>query len=438
MTYPISAQVSAGDATLASHYNNLRADGLYLGQSSDDAVALGASLERYETRLEIDKLSAAAVRVPASASAPVSLVIDGFLCQAIANVDLAVGEAPAGAAAAFYVFANRADDSTTFTLTVSTSPTETDNQRRIGRFYWDGSAIVKDSVRSELAGFTKDLLYYVDPQVCDGRLTLSTGVPVPDSDVASSASVFFTPFIGNRVSLYVKDYGWRLYTFSELTLDISGLADNVNIDVWLYDNEGTLTLAYTAWSNATLRATALTRQDGVLVKSGALAYRYLGSVRTSGAGVSCDTVLKRRLWNFYNKCLRPFKIKPTIDSYTYAVAAYRQWNADAANQIDFIIGVSQEPVFASVISTAYNAAIGLHAKVGLGLDCTNANNSTLYDIIFGSALNVFGNGHAIYNDLPGIGYHYLSLVEISVSGTTTFFGDYFGGAQSGLTGFILG
>jgi len=50
MTYPESANVSAGDATLAAHYNDLRADAVHLGQAAADAVSLGTLLERYVTR----------------------------------------------------------------------------------------------------------------------------------------------------------------------------------------------------------------------------------------------------------------------------------------------------------------------------------------------------------------------------------------------------
>jgi len=163
MTYPLSSAVSAGDATLASHYNNLRKDALYLGQDPADAVALGSALERLEFRLSLERLNTAQVRVPASASAPVSLLIDGYLVQSVANVDLDAGDVPSGAAAAYYVFAERADSSTSFTLSVSTSATETTGKRKIGRFYWDGAKIIKDSVRTELAEHIADIIYFIDP-----------------------------------------------------------------------------------------------------------------------------------------------------------------------------------------------------------------------------------------------------------------------------------
>ena len=222
MAYPLSSAVSAGDATLAAHYNNLRSDALNLGQAAADSVTLAALLERYESRLTLERLSTDKLRVPASATAPVSLMIAGYMVQAVANVDLADAAKPAGAAADYYIFANRAAAATTFTLSVSTSITEAANQRLIGRFYWNGTLIVKDSVRTEQSVLIKSLLYFVEPQVCEGRLTLSTGVPVPTGDVATSANVYFTPYTGSRIALYAQSYGWRLYAFSELTLDISG------------------------------------------------------------------------------------------------------------------------------------------------------------------------------------------------------------------------
>ncbi len=411
MTYPESSNVSAGDATFASHYNNLRSDALLLGKDSADAVALGTALERYESRLEIERLDTTKLRVPASASAPVSLLIDGYLCQAVANVDLGAGDVPAGAAAAYYIFANRADDSTTFTLTVNTVSTEAADQRRIGRFYWDGSKIVKDSVRSEFAGLIADLLYFVDPQICSGRLTLSTGVPVPTSDISSSATVYFSPYSGNRVALYVQDYGWRLYPFSELTLDISGIASGKNIDVWLYDNAGTLTLAYTEWSNDTLRATAITLQDGVYVKSGALSYRYLGTVRTSGAGVSCDTILARFVWNYYNRTSRGLSAGDTT-THTYATGTWRSWNNDPTVRFEFIVGVAEDliPVIFNVNFKATGAA--QDGMAGFYMDNTTSSNKSLRLLNIPDTLQLYGNSIAYHYGLSAIfGYHFIQITE---------------------------
>jgi hypothetical protein len=424
MSYPNSSAVAAGDATLASHYNNLRSDALFAGHAAADAAPLATLLESYESRLKIIRSGTTLLQVSADADAPVSLMIDGFMVQAVSNVVLAAGSAPSGVASAYYVFANRSAGSTSFTLSVSTSPTEAANQRRIGRFYWNGTMIIKDSIQTELAVLIADLLYKIDPHVCDGRLTLSTGVPVPTSDVASSATVYFAPYIGSRVALYVVGFGWRLYTFSELSISIASVAADKNLDVFIYDNAGTLTLETVEWSNNTLRATALIRQDGVLVKTGELNKRYLGTVRTYALGASCDTMLERFVWNYYNRVPRFLRVVEETDSWTYAVAGvWRNLNNSAANKVEFVIGVDESLLLMQLHVLCENSGNNGHA-VSL---CLDNNNTTSCVILLGYYL--IGTTYnktwksAYYCDHPGLGYHYLQCVEISGGGTTTFYGD---------------
>ncbi len=424
MSYPNSSAVTAGGATLASQYNNLRSDALYLGQAAADAVPLANLLENYQTRLKLARSGTTLITISADADTPVSLMVDGFMVQTTSNVTLAAGSAPAGVAAAYYVFANRAAGSTTFTLSVSTSPTELANQRRIGRFYWDGTKIIKDSVRTELAVLTSELLYLVNPLVCDGRLTLSTGVPVPPADISSSATVFFTPCVGSRVALYVTGFGWRVYEFSELSVSVAAFAADKNLDIFIYDNEGTLVLEAVEWSNNTLRATALTYQDGVLVKSGSATHRYLGTVRTSAAGVTCDTKLKRFLWSFYNRYPRVLLVTDTTDSWTYATTnVWQSLNNSAANRVQFVIGWDDTLVQLSVHVLAEVSASGGFCLAA----CLDNNNDTSCPIMRGmrglAATYNMGWYGAEYYDRPGIGFHYLQLVERVQSGTLTCYGD---------------
>jgi hypothetical protein len=423
MAYPLSSNVSAGDPTLSAHYNNLRSDAINLGQPAADVVTLAAFLERFESRLTLERLSTDKIRVPASAAAPVSIMVAGFMVQAAANVDLADANKPSGAANSYYVFANRVAGSTTFTLTVNTSITEAANQRLLGRFYWDGTKIVKDSVRSELSVLVKSLLYFVEPQLCEGRLTIVTGVPVPTADVASSASVYFTPYIGSRIALYVENYGWRNYKFDELTLNISAVAADKNLDIWVYDNAGTLTLAMTEWSNDILRATALAYQDGVLVKSGAPAYRYLGTVRTFNAGVTRDTVTSRFVWNYYNRVDRHLLVNDATDSWTYTVATtWRALNTSANNRVTCVIGVDETIVKFSVYVMGSNSNTNPIA-VGIGLDVTNNNTAKVLRNMGPTSAAVKYWLGADFCENPGIGYHFLQIVEYSGGNTTTFYGD---------------
>jgi len=437
MSYPLSADVAAGDPTQASHYNNLRADALRLGQLAADGVNLGSLLEFFESKLTIQRLSNNKVRVPGTALLPVDLVIAGVPLRSVVNVDLAAGDVPTGGAQTWYIFANRTAGSTTFTLSINTSNTEGVNQRRIGQFYFDGTNIVKDSIQTELAILISGLLYNKEPHQVQGRLTLSTGIPVTNADVTSSATLYFSPYNGNRVSLYVAGYGWRVYSFAELSLDISGFTTAKNYDIFLYDNAGTLTLEGLAWSNDTLRATAIVLQDGRWVKSGALERLYLGTIRTSGAGVTCDTKLKRFVWNCFNRVSRQLMINETTAQWTYAVKAYRQWNNNAANKAEFVIGIHEDPIFLQFMASTWCAG-AFNATVGIGLDRVNASDANVYSSVGGNAFCT--QIHCEFNGFIGLGYHYLALLEWVNTCTVTFSGTCTPGSDvynTGATGHVF-
>jgi hypothetical protein len=243
------------------------------------------------------------------------------------------------------------------------------------------------------------------------------------TDVASSGTVYFTPYIGSRVALYVENYGWRNYQFEELSLDISGVDANKNLDIFIYDNAGTLTLAMEEWSNLTLRATALVRQDGVLVKDGAPAYRYLGTCTTFNSGVCRDIEAARLLWNYYNRVEKNFLVKDSTDSWTYAVDdTWRAMDTSTNNRVSLVIGWDEVIVKFSVHGLMSNSSTN-EGGLGIGLDSTSVNSANFFrNRDCGSANAVYTAG-ADYIKSPGIGFHYLQILERSGGGTMTFYGD---------------
>jgi len=143
--------------------------------------------------------------------------------------------------------------------------------------------------------------------VCQGRLTVESGVAVSTSDQTGKSNLYFTPYRGNKVALY-DGSRWKLYAFSEVSLSLTSLTSGKNYDVFLYDNSGTLTLELSAaWTNNTTRADALSTQDGVTVKSGAATRRWLGTIRTTGATTTEDSATKRFVANAYNWQPRPVR-----------------------------------------------------------------------------------------------------------------------------------
>jgi len=259
----------------------------------------------------------------------------------------------------------------------------------------------------------------VMPGRCDGVLTLESGVPYSTSDQTAKTSLYFTPYKGNHVSLY-NGAAWTDVTFTELTLSLSGLTADTNYDVFL-DDDGT-TLSAVAWTNGTTRATALTLQDGAYVKSGDTTKLYLGTFRTTASTGQCeDSVLKRYVWNNYNRKPRRLLIADSTDSWTYNTTTLRSWNNSANNRAQFVIGLSEEPVNLTFVAASSNSSGASHGT-GIGLDSTSARATD--SISGGGAHSVALPLTSIYRGYPGIGYHYLQLLEIGGSvGTTSFYGD---------------
>ena len=141
------------------------------------------------------------------------------------------------------------------------------------------------------------------PGLCEGRLTLLTGVPVTLADQAAKTTIYFTPFKGNRISLY-DGTGWVTHVFTQKSLTVPATT-STPFDIFAYSDSGTVTLEALNWTNDTTRATALTTQDGVLVKTGVTTRRYLGTGRTTAVeGQIEDSVALRFLWNYYNRVER--------------------------------------------------------------------------------------------------------------------------------------
>jgi hypothetical protein len=161
-TYPTSSDVVSGQSTLAAHYNTLRADALRAGATAANAVNMADLLAGYSKHVQLQYLATNRVRVPYASTAIPALMVNGYMLRLAANADLA--EAPSGAAALYYVFANRSAGSTALTLSVNTSPTEAEDQRCIGEFYWTGTAIRQGSIKSYEVPSTSAILAGVDAQ----------------------------------------------------------------------------------------------------------------------------------------------------------------------------------------------------------------------------------------------------------------------------------
>ena len=278
-------------------------------------------------------------------------------------------------------------------------------------------------------------------QICEFRLTLTSATPVTNSDVTSATTVYVSPYKGNRIALYDGSTRWNVRSSAEMSIAVPATTDTM-YDLFCYDNSGTPTLEALAWSSDTARATNLTLQDGVLVKSGATTRRYLGSFRTTGvSGRTEDSFAKRYVWNYYNRVRRAMRVLEATNSWTYTNTTIRQANGSTANQLDMVVGWSEDVVTADIFVSVFNTNAQVQVVVGVGLDATNT--FTAGNLCYGmtNAANTTLIVTAQWKGYVGHGRHFLSWNEHSAAtGTTTWVGD--GGLtttqQSGIHGELWG
>lgn len=273
----------------------------------------------------------------------------------------------------------------------------------------------------------------------DFRLTLTSGTPVTTGDVSAATTIYCTPYVGNSIALY-DGTNWNVRSSSEFSLGLGTLTSGRPYDVFCYDNAGTPTLEFLAWTNDTTRATALAYQDGILVKSGTPTRRYIGTFYTTAATTTEDSVGKRYLWNYYNRVARSLFVTDATGTWNYTTATLRQANGAAGNQINFVIGVSEDIVTADLQVTFANTNANVTVIAGFGLDSTSAlAGDQLRAAARTQVANVVCSAFAKYNGLPGAGRHYLAWLEYSTAtGTTTWTGSNDGSSQTGIRGALHG
>jgi len=273
---------------------------------------------------------------------------------------------------------------------------------------------------------------------CDGRITLTSGLAVTTSNILAATTLYFTPYKGNQISLYDGSSAWETISFSEISIAVPATTSTM-YDLFCYNNAGTATLETQAWTNDTTRAIGLILQDGVYVKTGVTTRRYLGSFRTTTVnGQTEDSAQKRYVFNYYNRSKRTMSAIDTTNTWAYSNIAYRQANANTANQLDFVIGVSEDAVNATVISMASNSAAAFNfVAVGVGLDSTTVNSAV--NFVLGQCNSATGNAFpkAEYNAFITVGRHTLAWLERGAGANTqTWYGDFAGTMQSGIQGNI--
>lgn len=193
------------------------------------------------------------------------------------------------------------------------------------------------------------------------------------------------------------------------------------------------------WTSDTARSagTALTRLRGIWVNNvgitnGPAAQRgtYVGTTRSNasstldftfvGAG-SGGVLILQNVWNCYNRIQRVATCTDTGVPYTYSSPTIRQARASANNQINFVIGIVEDPIVAYNACSLTLAATALAgAAFGVGL-----NSSTAYVWQKQTGFNPVALALTFSNTntgavLPILGYNAITALQNADGNTHTY------------------
>ena len=334
----------------------------------------------------------------------------------------------------------------------------------------------------------------VSPAICQGRLTLESGVPISTSDQTAKTEVYLTPYNGNWIGIY-DGADWGIHTFAEIgistteaqtgtttdtTYNITGLTNteqlivgmavtgtgvgadaviteienstavivdvastatgentitfkipaSTNVDIFTADDSGVELRFGPLWTDGTTRATALTTQDGIYVLDGTATYRYLGTIRTTTTAGQIEDSEDARF--IWNMYNRVERRLSKIDTTDSWAYTTATWRSwnNAATNRVEIVQGLNEELAYIYFEGKISSTSAVTAFLGIGIDSTSANSATI-GVGATTAANTYGNAHATYRGYVGVGYHYVQLLERGNTGCT-FYGDV------GLTGVAIG
>jgi hypothetical protein len=288
-----------------------------------------------------------------------------------------------------------------------------------------------------------------------GRLTLATMTPVMIADVSNATTIFYTPYIHNRIPIRTSGF-WQTKVFPELSnittnsavgkAGPAAVAANANYDLFVWNDAGTLRLTRgPLWTSDTARGvgagtTELVRVDGiwmnaVAITNGPAAQRgtYVGTVR-SDAGAAIDWELGGYgvaggdpgflyVWNCYNRVDVAVEVADATNSWTYAViGVWRSANASDSNRVSWIQGLAEEAVYAEYLGMA-SSGFGAVPYSGIGFDSTTVKCGFTGLFFIGGVGSGLGQMQGRYKEVA-LGFHFFQAIELNNGvGAATFWGD---------------
>ncbi len=280
----------------------------------------------------------------------------------------------------------------------------------------------------------------------EARLTLETGTPFSTTSQTAKTIVYLTPYNGNQVSVYNGSSWDTLILSTDISITITGSTANLPYDIFIYNNAGVLALERVAWTDGTTRATAITTQDGVDVKSGDATRRLAGTIRITSTTGQCEvSPTFCGISNRYNQLPFEMYINPGYNNNnaqtTYTITSTTFVEANGAAKLNFVLCKPQPILWVETIFGL--PAAGGYGGMGIGIDTTTQPKKTFFTAQSTQTTTTITDNNGGVPITAGAHYAALVLVYTTVSPFTIWadFGRTGGlsvdGAGTTLTGSIL-
>jgi hypothetical protein len=281
----------------------------------------------------------------------------------------------------------------------------------------------------------------VPPQ---GRLSLSVNFPVMTSNAVAQTTIYYMPFVGNKVPIYdgtnmvmttILDAGISVLT-TDTTKSPAAIGASKANDWYVWNDAGTIRLGHGPdWTSDTSRGSAPTpgRVQGiwtnsVAITNGPAQFRgtYVGTTRSNASsqldwifgGLAANgTPAFFGVFNAYNRVPFGTLVSDSTDSWTYASAVWRSSNAQNTMRISYVDGLGE--TFVDCMNVGYISNSAGFAIIGIGVNVTTGFTGTTGTVGTTIGTPVFAN----YRGCPGLGFNFLQAVEYTPAGTSTYRGD---------------
>lgn len=307
---------------------------------------------------------------------------------------------------------------------------------------------------------------YVAGTLPKGRLTLTTGTPVMVATANAQTTLYYDCYHGANVVPYYTGSIDALDTIgscevSDVMVSAASIGQVVSGQVydvwWVHSGANRICLAMTTsaggggggWAqdtggSNTARGTGFTKLDTTtrpyITNANSLSNCYNGSTNYGSVGVNQATYLGTiyavangeityafgaaasggtpglfGVWNNYNRVKACANATDSHTSYTYTSATVRQADNSAGNQVQFVSGLAEDGISASLASSGATVATSNAFVVyGFGLDSTTVFSPGAFAFIKApTAASQGGSMVESYNYPSLLGLHTISLNEAS-------------------------